>query len=96
MSKIIIAVPRGRIISDNKKILAKKIINILKKNKIGSRPFFWPMHKQEILIKLKEVKYKKYPNSEFISKYGLYLPSYVDLKKKDLDKIINIVNNNIK
>ena len=48
------------------------------------------MHKQEILIKLKEVKYKNYPNSEFISKYGLYLPSYVDLKKKDLDKLRGI------
>ena len=84
------------IVIKNRKILAKKIIDILKKNNIGSRPFFWPMHKQEILIKMKQVKYKNYPNSEFISKYGLYLPSYVDLKKRDLDKIINIVNNNIK
>ena len=32
------------IVIKNKKILAKKIIDILRNNNIGSRAFFWPMH----------------------------------------------------
>ena len=54
--------------------------------------FFWPMHKQNILKKMKVVKSKNFPNSEYISTYGLYLPSYLGLKKKDLDRIITILN----
>ena len=41
-------------------------------------------------IKIK--KSKKHTNSEYISNYGLYLPSFVGLKKKDLDRIITILN----
>ena len=80
------------IVIKNKKIKAIDIINKLKKNGIGARPFFWPMHKQNILKKMKLVKYKNFPNSEYISTYGLYLPSYLGLKKKDLDRIITVLN----
>ena len=58
--------------------------------------FFWPMHKQDILKKMKIIKSKKYPNSEYISNYGIYLPSFVGLKKKELDKVISTVNKIIK
>tara|TARA_B100000959_G_C14489353_1_gene422604 strand:- start:113 stop:277 length:165 start_codon:yes stop_codon:yes gene_type:complete len=54
------------------------------------------MHKQDILKKMKIIKSKKYPNSEYISNYGLYLPSFVGLKKKELDKVISTVNKIIK
>ena len=50
------------------------------------------MHKQSILKKMKLVKSKNFTNSEYISAYGLYLPSYLGLKKKDLDRIITILN----
>jgi len=80
------------IVIKNKKIKAIDVINKLKKNGIGARPFFWPMHKQNILKKMKLVKSKNFPNSEYISTYGLYLPSYLGLKKKDLDRIITVLN----
>ena len=50
------------------------------------------MHKQNILKKMKLIKSKNFPNSEYISTYGLYLPSYLGLKKKDLDRIIIVLN----
>ena len=84
------------IVIKNNKIKAKRVIDFLKKNGIGARPFFWPMHKQDILKKMKIIKSKKYPNSEYISNYGLYLPSFVGLKKKELDKVISTVNKIIK
>ncbi len=68
---------------------AKKIINKLKKFNIGARPFFWPMHKQNVLRKYKFYKSKNFKNSEYISKYGFYLPSSLNLKKNEIKYICN-------
>ena len=75
----------------SKKITAKKLISKLKNYNIGSRPFFWPINKQKILKNTKLYN-RKYPNSEFISKYGLYLPSSIDLKKKEISYICKVIN----
>ena len=80
----------------NKKILASKIIKKLNNFGIGARPFFWPMHEQKIFKKMKLFKKDKFPNSKYLSRYGLYLPSYHDLKNKQIDYISSIVNNIIK
>ena len=41
-------------------------------------------------------KDNKYPNSKYLSRNGFYLPSYLDLKKKEIDFICQIVNKVIK
>lgn len=65
---------------------AKWFMDKLSKRQIGSRPFFYPMHKQPCLKSecKREVSLKQ---SELMSKYGFYLPSGVTLKKKDIDII---------
>ena len=78
----------------NKKIPYEKIKNILSQKGIQTRPFFYPMDKQTTLKKYKTKE--KYPNSQYISKYGFYLPSYFSLKKKDINYISNVVNHIIK
>ncbi len=82
------------ILIKNKKLKldAKKVISILNKQGIGARPFFWPMHKQKVLNKLKLIKSKNFPNSEYISKYGLYIPSSLSLKNSEIDYISNKIN----
>ena len=84
------------IVIKNRKKKAKNIIKKLNQKGIGARPFFWPMHKQKILKKMKLVKNQKFPVSEYISDYGLYLPSYLGLKKRDIDKIVNVLNQILK
>ena len=76
----------------NKKIQASKIIKKLKDYGIGARPFFWPMHDQDIFKKMKIFPKKKYPNSSYLSKYGFYIPSYLKLKKSQMNYIISIIN----
>ena len=71
---------------------AKKMINKLKNFGIGSRPFFWPMHKQKILKKYHKDKNKKFINSNYLSKYGLYLPTSLSLKNNQIDFICKKVN----
>ena len=82
------------ILITNKKLKldAKKMISILKKEGIGARPFFWPMHKQTILNQLKLIKSKTFPNSEYISKYGFYVPSSLSLNNTEIDYISKKIN----
>ena len=81
----------------NKKITASKVIKKLNKKNIGARPFFWPMHKQKIFKKMKIFKTNyKYPNSEYLSKYGFYIPSYIGISRKTMSYISKTLNHLIK
>ena len=73
-------------------ILSKK----LDKHGIKTRPFFWPMHEQYIFKKMRLFKNKNFKNSSYLSRYGLYLPSYFQIKKKDIEYISSVINNILK
>ena len=72
---------------------AKNLAKKLKSFGIITRPFFWPMHKQKIFLKMKLFKKETFPNSDYMSKYGLYLPSGLALKNKDIHYICKKLNN---
>ena len=85
------------ITNNNLNIDAKKMMKKLITYGIQTRPFFWPMHKQKIF----KEKYKintsgNYKNSEYISKYGLYLPSSLDIKSNQIKFICDKVNSILK
>lgn len=73
----------------NRKLEVQK--KLLKKS-IETRPFFWPMHKQNIFKKMGLFKNESYPIAENLSKNGFYLPSGVGLKNDQIDYIVKIVN----
>ena len=77
----------------NKRLGLNALTTMKKLNKlgIGTRPFFWPMHKQKILKKYR-INKKKFDNSEYISNYGFYLPTSLTLKNKEIDLICRKVN----
>ena len=76
-------------------ITAKKLSKYLLKHGIQTRPFFYPMNKQPILKKYfkKNINYK---NSQYLSKYGLYLPSGLGLSKNQINYICNKLNSFLK
>ena len=80
------------IVLKNKKILASDLAKKLLKFGIMTRPFFWPMHEQDIFKKMNLFNKTKFPNSSYIARYGLYLPSYYKLKNDEIDYISKIVN----
>ena len=83
----------GILITNKKlKLDANSVMKKLKKFNIGTRPFFWPMHKQKIFKHLKVRNSNKFSNSEYISKYGFYLPSSLSLKNSEIDYICKKVN----
>ena len=81
------------IVIQNKKIKASLLSKELLKYGVMTRPFFWPMHEQDIFKKMKLFGKAKYPRSSYLARYGLYLPSYYNLKNKQIDYISLIINN---
>jgi len=79
------------ILIKNKKMKASILAKKLYTMGIQTRPFFWPMHEQSVFKKMNLFKNEKFPNSVYLSRYGLYLPSYFHLKKQEIVKISNIV-----
>ncbi len=61
---------------------------------IQTRPFFWPLHKQEALSKIYKTN-ESLSISEFLGKYGFYIPIGNHINKKDQkiisNKIIKII-----
>ena len=86
------------IVIKNKKLkidaieLAKRLIGF----GIQTRPFFWPMNKQKALLDLGLFKKQSYPNSEFLSKYGLYVPASLDITNKEINFVCNKINQILK
>ena len=84
----------GIVIKNNKfKIDSSKLAKKLIKYGIQTRPFFWPMNKQKALINLGLVnKKEKYPNSSYLSKYGLYLPASLNITDKEINFVCDKIN----
>jgi perosamine synthetase len=80
----------------NKKISANIIRSKLKKKGIETRAFFWPMNRQKILKKIGVKFISKFPNSEYLSKYGFYLPSGLGITSKQIKIVSKILNETIK
>ena len=86
----------GILLKKNSNISREKVVKSLLKNNIQTRNFFYPMHKQLIFKKMKLFKKSKFPNSSYLARYGLYLPSYYNLNNKQIDYISSVVNNILK
>lgn len=85
----------GLVLKDKYRITAKKFMYLLNKKGIGTRPFFFPLHKQPII---KRFYKQKLENSEYISKYGFYIPSGLGITFKQqkfvIDKVKEVIDEN--
>jgi len=65
---------------------AKAVMGLLGEKKIGSRPFFWPMHEQPVLRRRGLFAGEAYPVSERIARRGFYIPCGAALTDGQLDR----------
>jgi len=63
---------------------AEEAMKILGRMKIGTRPFFHPMHLQPVFDKMNLFKNEIYPVSENLSKRGFYIPSGLALTEEQI------------
>jgi perosamine synthetase len=78
------------VISKNESKDAKWWMNKLAEQGIGTRPFFYPMHLQPALQFDSQAE-GNFPNSEKITKYGLYLPSGLNLDESLVGRISKLI-----
>ena len=79
----------GIVLKKNSPINLNNLMQKLKKNRIETRNFFWPLHEQPILKKMGLFKNLKLPVSEYLARNGLYLPSGLAITKSQQRFVIN-------
>ena len=75
---------------------AEYIMNELKKHKIGSRPFFYPMHLQPVFQKMGLFKNKKYPISENLAEKGFYIPCGLGISNEEINLVAQVLKKILK
>jgi perosamine synthetase len=75
----------GIILKDHLKWNAKEVMSKLGELKIGTRPFFYPMHKQPVYNKQGWYLDESYPVAEKMSSNGFYIPSGLGIKNNEVE-----------
>ena len=66
---------------------AKQISDQLADAKIGTRPFFWPLHRQPVLQRMGLFKDEEYPVADGLANSGFYLPSGLGTTNEQIDTV---------
>ena len=74
-------------------LYADEVMKKLSEYGVGTRHFFWPIHKQPALLKSNVCPVdclddKSFPNSNYISRHGFYIPSGIGLNYEDQKEVI--------
>ena len=70
---------------------ANKMMTGLNRQRIGSRPFFCPMHQQPVLLNMGLFKDEKYPVAEKLYRQGFYIPSGMALTDEQITRVSTTV-----
>jgi perosamine synthetase len=65
---------------------ATELMKRLAQQGIGTRPFFWPMHEQPVLLGQGLFSGESHPVAENLARRGLYLPSGLSLTEAQIDR----------
>jgi perosamine synthetase len=75
------------VLKDSSPLKALEVMNALKEKGIGTRPFFYPMHKQPVFNKMGFFEKDSHPNSERIAERGFYIPSGVGISEEQVHQV---------
>ena len=83
----------GIVLNSKSRFNRDQVVKILQKKNIQTRNFFYPMHRQKIFKKLKIFSTtNQFPNSDFLSKNGFYLPSGLGITNNEIWYICKTLN----
>ena len=83
----------GILLKKNYKLSRDEVTKKLLENNVQTRNFFYPMHKQKILLRRKIFSKKlQLPNSEYLANKGFYIPSGLSITNKEIDIVSDKVN----
>jgi len=81
----------GLVLDDNHPLDAEAAMDLLKARGIGTRPFFWPMHRQPVFQRMGLFAGQCFPVAERLARRGFYLPSGLALTLEQIDTVCGVV-----
>lgn len=81
----------GIVLEDEIQFDAFEAMKRLRRKKIGTRPFFWPMHEQPLFQNMGLFAGEFYPVAERIARRGFYIPSGLALTNSQMEKVANVL-----
>jgi perosamine synthetase len=85
----------GIILRDQLLFNAEESMKRLERKKIGTRPFFWPIHRQPVFHKMGLFKDECLPVAECISERGFYIPSGLGISEEHIYRVAKAVKEEI-
>lgn len=85
----------GLVLHDTIPFDATEAMRRLAERKIGTRPFFWPMHEQPVFIKMGLFRGESYPVAERIARRGFYIPSGLGLTSSQINEVATAIKETI-
>jgi perosamine synthetase len=82
----------GLMLGDEISFDAEEAMRRFAAEKIGTRPFFWPMHEQPVFAKQGLFKGESYPVAERMARRGFYLPSGMALTDDQIQRVVDIAH----
>ena len=81
----------GMVLKDGVPFDAIEAMRRLGQKNIGTRPFFWPMHKQPVFRKMGLFADEKHPVAERLARRGFYVPSGLALSDAQIEEVAKAV-----
>jgi perosamine synthetase len=82
----------GVVLEDEVPFDAEEAMRRLGELKIGTRPFFWPMHEQPVFHKMGLLTATRCPNAERIARRGFYIPSGLALTDLQMERVADALH----
>lgn len=79
-------------LKDNYEKNARQVMKELGSKGIGTRPFFYPMHKQPVFNKMGLFESETYPNAMRLYEQGFYIPSGLALTRAQILEVSKILH----
>jgi perosamine synthetase len=81
----------GIVLNEDMDFGAQEAMIRLGDNKIGTRPFFWPMHEQPVFRKKGLYRRESFPIAERLARRGFYIPSGLSLTDQQIQRVAKCV-----
>lgn len=81
----------GIVLDDSFDFDADEAMRRLGEAGVGTRPFFWPMHEQPVLLRMGYFKDAMCPVAERIARRGFYIPSGMALTEAQIRNVAEVV-----
>ena len=84
------------VLNDCCPIGAPEAMSRLEELKIGTRPFFYPMHKQPVFRKMGLFENQSHGNSERLAEKGFYVPAGIGISEEEIHFVADSLRNTVR